>query len=435
VGDFKVIAGDDPGSFRDYAHNLPARSIVFALVAVACLAAMGMYKPHMREGPTGALLRITGAFVAATLIMSVIFYLYPRLYLWRGIFVYTAVVGFVTCLICWMVFTRLIDLDQFKRNVLVYGSGYSAATITTAMRRKSDRRGFNIVGFVVVGDVQVNEELLRVEGSLAEFARLRNIDEIVVALDERGSALPIDELVACRTNGIQVVDIVNFFEREARKILVDFVSPKWLIFSDGFKHNDFSRFLQRGLDIFAGILLLALAWPIMLATVLAIKLEEGPGAPVIFRQSRVGLNGKIFEVLKFRSMRVDAEGDGKARWATLDDDRVTRVGNVIRKLRIDELPQIINVLVGDMSLIGPRPERPEFVDDLAQRIPYYNTRHLVKPGITGWAQLLYPYGASDHDAKQKLQFDLYYVKNHSIFLDFWILLTTVEVVLFGKGAR
>jgi lipopolysaccharide/colanic/teichoic acid biosynthesis glycosyltransferase len=134
-------------------------------------------------------------------------------------------------------------------------------------------------------------------------------------------------------------------------------------------------------------------------------------------------------------MRVDAEGDGKARWATLDDDRVTRVGNVIRKLRIDELPQIINVLVGDMSLIGPRPERPEFVDDLAQRIPYYNTRHLVKPGITGWAQLLYPYGASDHDAKQKLQFDLYYVKNHSIFLDFWILLTTVEVVLFGKGAR
>lgn len=428
----------DPAGFENYARGSLPRSLVFALVSAGCLAAMGLYQPHMREGPTGALLRMIGAFAASALVMAIIFYSFPKLYLWRGIFFYTLFMGFAACLICWAVFSRVVDMNRFKRKVLVYGCGHAAATINKTMRRKSDRLGFKIVGFVPTGDgddVHVDQNPIKIDGCLAKFAMQEGIDEIVIALDGGRSSLPMDEMVACRTNGIDVVDVVSFFEREARKVLVDLVSPKWLIFSDGFRSGSLSRVLQRGFDLIASIILLALAWPLMLATIIAIKFEEGLQAPVIFRQARVGLNGKVFEVLKFRSMRVDAEKDGKARWATLDDDRITRVGHYIRKLRLDELPQIVNVLNGDMSLIGPRPERPEFVDDLVEKIPYYNTRHMVKPGITGWAQLLYPYGASDHDAKQKLQFDLYYVKNHSIFLDFWILLTTVEVVLFGKGAR
>ena len=426
----------DPGGFEKSFQALPVRSLVFALISTLCLTAMGVHHPRMREGPTGSLLRITGAFVAVILIMSVIFYFFPRLYLWRGVFMYTVVFGFITCLITWALVIKFADLSQFKRRVLIYGCGNSASAIGSAMRRKSDRRGFTVVGFVKVGDsVLVDEKLIEIDGSLAEFAVVENIDEIVVALDDRRSPLGTDELVACRTNGIVVVDLISFFEREAGKVLVDFVRPTWFIFSAGFSKSDFSSWLQRSFDFCASFLLLAISWPVMLMTMLAINLEDGFGSPCIFRQSRVGLNGKVFQVLKFRSMTVDAEGDGKARWACRDDQRITRTGRIIRKLRIDELPQIVNVLAGDMSLIGPRPERPEFVTGLSEQIPYYDMRHLVKPGITGWAQLLYPYGASDEDSKQKLQFDLYYVKNRGLFLDFLILLTTVEVVLFGKGAR
>ena len=245
----------------------------------------------------------------------------------------------------------------------------------------------------------------------------------------------MEELFNCRLNGGDVHDLVNFFEREAGKILVDFATPGWMAFTDGFKSSPASKIAKRWFDITASFILLMFSWPIMLLAAIAIWLEDGFGAPVFFRQNRVGLNGQHFQVLKFRSMSVDAEGDGKARWATQNDSRVTRVGNFMRRTRIDELPQILNVLAGDMAFIGPRPERPEFVSGLAESIPYYNARHCVKPGITGWAQVCYPYGSTENDARQKLQFDLYYVKNHSLFLDFMICLTTVEVVLFGKGAR
>jgi exopolysaccharide biosynthesis polyprenyl glycosylphosphotransferase len=207
------------------------------------------------------------------------------------------------------------------------------------------------------------------------------------------------------------------------------------VYSSGFASGTGSRVVKRCFDLLTSFMLLMATWPIMLATVIAIWFEDGFRAPLVFRQTRVGLRGQEFQVLKFRSMTVGAESDGKARWATSNDSRITRVGHFIRKVRIDELPQIINVLAGDMAFIGPRPERPEFVRELAEQIPYYNVRHAVKPGITGWAQLCYPYGANVSDARQKLQYDLYYVKNHSLFLDFMILLTTVEVVLFGKGAR
>jgi sugar transferase (PEP-CTERM system associated) len=428
----------EPGSFQTYIPQIPVRASLFASVTVLCLAAMGLYEPRLREGLSGILLRTIGGFVAAAVVMAAIFYLLPELHLWRGIYFYTAVTALSVNLISRFAVNSLTDREQFKSRVLVYGSGEAASTITRTMRRRADRQGFNIVGFVRVGDEEARiegERIINLRQPLAAYASQTEIDQIVIALDDKRNSLPMEELFQCRLNGVQVFDMVNFFEREAGKILVDFVTPGWMAFTDGFKHSTASKIAKRWFDVAASFMLLLVSWPVMLLTALAIWLEDGFGAPVFFQQERVGLNGKTFKVLKFRSMSVDAENDGKARWATPGDARVTRVGSFIRKTRIDELPQILNVLSGSMAFIGPRPERPEFVKDLEQRIPYYNARHCVKPGITGWAQLCYPYGASEDDARQKLQFDLYYVKNHSMFLDIRICLTTVEVVLFGKGAR
>ena len=428
----------EPGSFHNYLGQIPTRATLFAGVNVLCLAAMGLYEPRMREGASGILMRTAGGFIAAAMVMAAIFYLLPELHLWRGIYFYTAATAFTANLISRSAFTALTHRDQFKSRVLIYGAGRAASTITSSMRRRSDRQGFTIVGFVLVGgeEAQIKgERVINLRQSLAEYTRQTEIDQIIIALDDKRETLPMDELFQCRLNGVDVYDLVTFFEREAGKILVDFATPGSMSFTEGFKRSPASMLAKRWSDIAASFLLLMFSWPFMLLTALAIWWEDGFGAPVFFRQERVGLNGRKFQVLKFRSMTVDAEGDGKARWATRNDSRVTRVGNFIRKTRIDELPQILNVLSGDMAFIGPRPERPEFVKELSERIPYYNARHCVKPGITGWAQLCYPYGASEDDARQKLQFDLYYVKNHSLFLDFMICLTTVEVVLFGKGAR
>jgi len=306
------------------------------------------------------------------------------------------------------------------------------------MRRKSDRQGFTIVGFVRVDNEEpmgTGERIINLRQPLAEYARQTEIDQIVVALDNQRDQEPTEEFFTCRLQGIKVMNLVNFFEREAGKILVDFATPGWMTLTEDLRSNISNSWTKRCFDICASLGLLFATWPLMLVTSLAIWLEDGFSAPIFFSQERVGLGGKAFKVMKFRSMRVDAEGDGKARWASRNDSRITRVGSFIRRTRIDELPQIFNVLKGEMAFIGPRPERPEFVKQLAEQIPYFDSRHAVKPGITGWAQLCYPYGASEEDARQKLQFDLYYVKNQSLFLDFMIALSTVEVVVFGKGAR
>jgi sugar transferase (PEP-CTERM system associated) len=428
----------EPGSFHNYLPRIPWAAALFAAVSVMCQAAMGLYEPRLREGASGVLMRTAGGFAAAAMILAAIFYALPELHLWRGIYFCTAMVAFAATLVNRNVFASLTDRERFKKRVLVYGAGKAASAITTAMRRRVDRRNFIIVGFVRVGDETARvagERVINLHQPLADYARQVEIDQIVVALDDEGAGLPIKDLFQCRMSGVKVVRLVSFFEQEAGKILVDFVTPAWMAFADGFNCRRTSRLAKRGFDIFASCLLLAISWPLMLLTALAIWLEDGIGAPVLFRQERVRLHGRTFRVLKFRSMRLDAESDGNPRWATSNDQRVTRVGGVIRRLRIDELPQILNVLAGQMAFIGPRPERPQFVEELSRHIPYYKVRHCVKPGITGWAQLNYPYGASSEDAHQKLQFDLYYVKNHSLFLDLMICLTTVEVVLFGKGAR
>lgn len=427
-----------PDTFHDYLSAMPLRAVIYAVVTVVCLFAMGLYEPRMREGRSGVLVRTLGGFIAASVVTAGIFLLMPDMAKWRGALLYTVLLSFSANLISRLAFINVTDLEQFKSRVLVYGSGSAASTITSSMRRKTDRQGFTIVGFVRVQDEETRvtgERIINLRQPLAEYARQTEIDQIVVALDKKHDQTPTDELFKCRLQGIKVLNLVNFFEREAGKILVDFATPGWMTLTEDLRSGTSKSVTKRCFDICSSFFLLMATWPVMLATAVAIWMEDGFKAPIFFSQERVGLNGKAFKVLKFRSMSVDAEGDGKARWATVNDSRVTRVGAFIRRTRIDELPQIFNVLSGEMAFIGPRPERPEFVQQLAQRIPYYNSRHAVKPGITGWAQLCYPYGASEEDARQKLQFDLYYVKNQSLFLDFMITLSTVEVVLFGKGAR
>jgi sugar transferase (PEP-CTERM system associated) len=427
-----------PGSFQTLIQEIPNRALVYAVTTVICLFAMGLYEPRMREGTSGVLVRTLGGFATAGLFTAGVYTLLPDVQQWRSILLYTVLLSFSANLISRIIFINLTDLEQFKSRVLVYGSGSAASTITSAMRRKTDRQGFTIVGFVRVEDEDpkvTGERIINLRQSLAEYAKQTEIDQIVVALDNKHDQTPTDELFKCRLQGIKVMNLVNFFEREAGKILVDFATPGWMTLTEDLRSDAPGSLTKRSFDICASFLLLMSTWPIMLVAALAIWIEDGFQAPIFFSQQRVGLNGKAFQVHKFRSMSIDAEEDGKARWATLNDSRVTRVGAFIRRTRIDELPQIFNVLSGEMAFIGPRPERPEFVKQLAEKIPYYNSRHAVKPGITGWAQLCYPYGGSEEDARQKLQFDLYYVKNQSLFLDLMITLSTVEVVLFGKGAR
>jgi sugar transferase (PEP-CTERM system associated) len=265
-----------------------------------------------------------------------------------------------------------------------------------------------------------------------EIVRRSHASEIVVALEDR-RGLPVSQLLQCKTDGIQVIDYQTFCERETCRLDLDELKPSWLIFGSGFARGFFTDLLKRSFDVTVSSALLLVTLPITLITAVLVKLESK--GPVLYRQERVGLHGKPFMVLKVRSMRQDAEIGGAPQWAKLRDPRITRVGAFIRKTRIDELPQLINVLRGDMSFVGPRPERPFFVDQLSETIPFYRERHCVKPGITGWAQVNYPYGASLEDARQKLSYDLYYVKNHGLFLDFIILLSTVRVILMQQGAR
>ena len=320
--------------------------------------------------------------------------------------------------------------------VLIFGSGPEARTVESVLKNSDPE--IQIVGFYpgpTESDVHIPEQLLLSRSlSLSDTAQSLNVNEIIIAVQERrGGVLPLRELLDCKLSGVNVIDLASYFERALGQIRLDSLKAGWLIFGDGFRQGWARTFVKRVFDLTAASILLLLALPVMLLTAIAIVLEDG--FPVFYRQERVGMNGRLFNVIKFRSMRRDAESDGKPRWASANDDRTTRVGRIIRKMRIDELPQLYSVLTGDMSLVGPRPERPYFVDQLTRDIPFYAVRHSVKPGVTGWAQVSYHYGASVDDSIQKLQYDLYYVKNHSLFLDFVILFETVGVVLTGKGAQ
>lgn len=328
-------------------------------------------------------------------------------------------------------------LGMLSQRVLIFGVGQHAKSVASALK-KSDPNA-KLVGYYAspnetTSDVSTRGIFSR-KRALKDIVMEEQIDEIVVALNERrGGSLPMRELLDCKLQGVRVIDVATHFERTLGQIRLESISAGWLIFGDGFTQKNFVRAgTKRVLDIVFSTALILLTWPIMLITALLILVESG--GPILYLQERVGLNGRLFTVIKFRSMRSDAESDGVPRWALADDERVTRVGGVIRKLRIDELPQLFSVLLGTMSLVGPRPERPFFVDRLTEELPYFAVRQSVKPGVTGWAQVRYQYGASIEDATEKLQYDLYYVKNQSLFLDLIVLFETIGVVLTRRGAQ
>jgi sugar transferase (PEP-CTERM system associated) len=413
------------------------RGIVFASVLFVSMAAMGLYNSRQRSRLPGLIARVAASLIGGGMFITILFYIFPQLHIGRATLLLSLVIAFGGSVVARVVFDTLVDEDLFKRRVLIYGSGRRAASIAR-LRRRSDRRGFLVVGYVPAeGDESVDVpelEKLPTNVDLLTLCEKHRVDEIVVAMDDRRRSFPMDQLLECRLAGVEILELVTFLERETGKVRLDLLNPSWMIFSEGFGRGRIHNTLERAFDIIASLVLLVVAAPVMVLTALAIKISEGPKATVFYRQVRVGQYGRPFWLLKFRSMREDAEKDG-AQWAAKNDSRVTKIGAFIRLTRIDELPQILNVLRGEMSFVGPRPERPEFVEQLEERIPYYRERHTIKPGITGWAQLCYPYGSSEQDATEKLQYDLFYVKNHSLLFYLAILVQTVEVILWRKGAR
>jgi len=427
IVDFHIV---DDGFLLLYA-------VIFALLNQLSALALGLYNSKLRESFRGIFRRmlmcVSVAFCAGTVINP----LYGPYSL--PIELVAIASSFSVFLISsFRYFTFKIDFFGFgKRNILVLGSGQRASIIERRMRRDVDRQDFTVHGFIIMeGDAPdgiERETRINLDESIVEYVLTHDIDEIVVANDERRNNLPVDELFACKIRGIEITDILDFIERETGQIAVNLIYPSWVIYSNGFASNNH---LRNTLDWFfnavMALFLLLLTWPVMLIAILCMKISEGFNAPVFYKQERVGLDGEPFNMIKFRSMRLDAEKHG-AQMASENDSRITKVGQYLRKYRIDELPQIWNVLHGDMGFVGPRPERPQFVQSLIKNLPYYNERHNVKPGLTGWAQLKYPYGASEADSLEKLKYDLYYIKHRSFLLDLLILVRTVEIVLFGKG--
>jgi sugar transferase (PEP-CTERM system associated) len=413
---------------------------VFALLMLMSMATFGLYQRDQMESFSGLFLRLSASFAAGFGTMSLLFYLVPELYLGRGAFAIAFSLAFVAIFLNRLIFYKWAHLGILKPRILVLGTGTRADDVEAlASSNGNGGRGSNIIGyFPVKGGQQQKVAVSRIiaeeEMSLCSMVEKYNVNEIVLAVGERrGGVLPLQELLECRLRGVRITELSSFFERERGQLRLDSLNASWLILGEGFRNNAWRDVVKRAFDLAASAVLVCVTFPVMVLTALLIRLDSA--GPVLYRQERVGQGGRIFRVYKFRSMCVDAEHDGQPRWAASDDGRTTRVGRWIRKLRIDELPQILNVLKGDMSFVGPRPERPYFVQQLAQEIPYYEARHSLKPGITGWAQVRYSYGASVEDAKEKLQYDLYYVKNHSLFLDVMILFDTIQVVLWGKGAR
>jgi|TARA_B100000929_G_scaffold285752_1_gene269817 sugar transferase (PEP-CTERM system associated) len=416
---------------------------LLTVAILLCSLSVGLYEAKLRETFRGIIRRIFVSVGLSYFLVEVVSRaLFDRL-LMDSYFLPASVSAIIITLVVFRYFTnRLGLLGLGKVRIIVLGAGERASIIEKRMRRDVDRIGFELVGFIPIpGDNRedgIHKEKIihvKVDENFQQFIADNEIEEIVIACDQRRGTLPVEVLFDCRLRGIEVTELLDFMERETGQIVVNLMYPSWVIYSNGFKSQNYLRdALDYSINAILAFIIFFFVWPIMLATAIIIYFDDGrrTGVSVFYKQERVGLNGQLFKIIKFRSMRPDAEKDG-AKWASKNDDRVTRIGHFIRKYRVDELPQLLNVFKGEMSFIGPRPERPEFVEQLVREVPYYNQRHNVKPGLAGWAQLNYPYGASVEDSMEKLKFDLYYVKHQSLLLDILILIRTVEVVLFGKG--
>ncbi len=414
--------------------------IIFSVLLSCCTLSMGVYLALVREGFSSMVLRtLVSFFLLGSLSLFIIGMIFgeeliPQSLIFWGVLIATGLV-----VITRFIFLKVVDTDQLKRRVVIYGAGVRAKKLLEDLAPE-----MSVLGVTVVGCIPSENESIEVDPKLViaeprdwlAYARQAQISEIVISPDERrrssGNAFPLGQFLDCKLAGIVSSDSLSFCERELGKIDISLLQPSWMLFSDGFKYSKRRLIAKRLFDLVLASLFFLVLWPFMLLTAIAVRLDS-PG-PVLYHQVRVGLNGKSFRIYKFRSMRQDAEKNG-AVWAKKNDSRVTRVGSFIRNTRLDELPQLYNVLAGHMSFVGPRPERPEFVTELANQIPFYETRHKVKPGLMGWAQLKYPYGASVDDARNKLQYDLYYTKNHSFLMDMLIMIQTVEIILLGKGVH
>ncbi|HRO59366.1 MAG TPA: TIGR03013 family PEP-CTERM/XrtA system glycosyltransferase [Burkholderiaceae bacterium] len=406
---------------------------LFTGVMLLMMTGLGLYESQS-EPFRIMLQRLLVAYLLTLVVLSVVFYVFPETYIGRGVFALTTLFAAGGVLLIRLVFFRITDVGLPKRRVLVVGNGAEAEEVIRFLNDEVRGRSIEYAGLYPVASRSLEESQAQGYTRLLRTVRELRVSEIVIALRERrGGTMPLRELLDCKLKGIKVMDLVSFYEREKGLLKIDNLRASWLIFGAGFDRGVTRDVVKRIFDVAVSLLLLVLTLPILLLAMLAIVVESG--RPVFYRQERVGQGGKTFTILKLRSMRQDAEKDGKPKWAGAQDSRITRVGLFLRRTRIDELPQLFNVLRGDMSFVGPRPERPYFVEQLLADIPYYDVRHSVKPGVTGWSQVRYPYGASVEDALAKLQYDLYYVKNHSLFLDLLILVDTVQVVLLGKGAR
>lgn len=399
-------------------------------------SATGFYQHVHNRSVTQSCARALLALLFGLPLAYAIFGLLPTDATNRQLMTFAAMAAVAAVMVHRVYAAHTVAQSRNRTKILIFGSGAAAKAVGSTLAAADPHA--EILGYFAGPNEEHPEvarsALIEPRGSLTETALALGVDEIVVALSERrGGSMPLRQLLDCKLYGIRVVDIATYFEKTLAQIKVSHVNAGWLVFGDGFNQGVVRTLVKRVFDVLFSGAILILTLPVMALTAIAIRLESR--GPVLYRQERVGLNGEVFNVVKFRSMRTDAEKDGKPRWATLNDDRVTRVGKFIRKVRIDELPQLFNVLRGEMSLVGPRPERQFFVDDLVTKIPYYAVRHSVKPGVTGWAQVRYEYGSTIEDSVEKLQYDLYYVKNHTLFLDLLILLETVAVVLTGKGAR
>jgi len=409
--------------------------ISFSLAILTGMIAVGVYGTEALQSVRFALARLMVAISLGVIFLSVMHFILPTMTLWRSNSLYAMGLALALLMLVRLLLGSVLGGEAFKRRLVVLGAGQRAHRIRELEQKRG--AGFIIVGYIAMNDgEQVIAEAIKRDAifNLSDFVVRLNASEVVLALEERRNALPLQDLLRIKTTGVHVNEISTFLERETGRVDLASVNPSWLIFSDGFSAGRrISTASKRLFDVIASVLLLSLTGPIILLAALLVKLDSK--GPAFYRQQRVGLFGQEFWIVKLRTMRQDAEVSGQAVWAEKDDPRITRLGHWLRKLRIDELPQTWTVLKGEMSFVGPRPERRQFVEDLEQHLRYYAERHMVKPGITGWAQINYPYGASIEDARHKLEYDLYYAKNYTPFLDLLILIQTVRVILWPDGAR
>lgn len=411
------------------------RILLFAVVLIFTSYFSGLYSREKQFRQGEVMLRISGSLLLAGLLLSAVYAIVPAAAVERSRLLLALAAFGIFQFIWHNRYALLLRIPGVAQKVMILGVGAPAKQLEKSL--EESQHNFVLTGFIQpAGESAVLDPSARILGTmdtLVDTALREKVNRIIVSMSERRGVLPVRDILKCKLNGIAVVDGLSFYEEITGKLAIENINPSWFIFSNGFRLTPFMHFYKRAFDLVFAALGLLLTLPLLPLLALAIRLES-PG-PVLFRQLRVGENERPFLLYKFRSMRQDAESATGAVWAQVNDPRVTRLGKFLRKSRLDEIPQLLNVLKGDMSFVGPRPERPEFIEKLKEKIPYYGSRHCVKPGVTGWAQVRYPYGASEADALEKLRYDLYYIKNYSLSLDFLIILETVKVVLGGKGGR